>query len=854
MEKSKFISPVLAFIGAGGLFLAVGVAPAMAAAITVSSNSDWSALSPQPTAADAVMVTNNAILRVNQADAVAQTIDLGGGGGSGTLSFAAGGSVSIEDLIIGHSTSETGNLDMTNKGTLNISGAVTVNNLGTWTPDTGTVNFNGSGGQTIPALPSLVNSYLYPAYFYNLVLSGDSTKILPANLTVNGNFTTSGTCSVTTSGHMDFNKNFTVGAGTTFNEKNNMVSVGGDILVEGTFIPGTGQVNLGLSASQNVTLAAFHDFTLSGGGTKTINLLPTITGRLLPGAGMVANLNYPGTGTANYMVFMVGPYPTTAVTQAAGIWGPIGSGAEYTDARFKGTGFIKVLFGPVTVTSSKNPSHVGEAVTFTAAVDHDDVMPAGTVSFVIDGHGVGGSIPLVDGAAAITVSNLAAGNHNVTATYYDNGTVGTLAGGQTVTVGDPTLSITNSPVVYSGNGQAAAIIGSVPGTVSNIRYNGVLSNPVDAGSYAVTANFVPDDTAHNNSLTDAPAGNFVIVKANPTVKVTPYTVTYDRGTKSCIGTVTGVKNEDLGVPDLSATFHADANVYDDPWTWSDTTGNYNDANGTVHNVINKADPVCVINGVTRNYDGNPHGAWGSCTMRGNDFHLDGLDLGAKFTNVPGGTANWTFADPNGNFNGDSGNVQIVIKKVDPVITVTPYVVNFDGAAHTATGTATGVNGESLTGLSLSGTTHTLAGVYADIWTFTDSTGNYSNASGTVTDTIAALTLKGFYQPVDMSTPSGLIYNTVKNGSTVPLKFEIFSGMTELTDTNSVLSLKYSQTTCDANAITDEIETLATGGTVLRYDGGQFIYNWKTPATAGKCYRVTMTALDGSTLQAYFKLK
>jgi hypothetical protein len=36
--------------------------------------------------------------------------------------------------------------------------------------------------------------------------------------------------------------------------------------------------------------------------------------------------------------------------------------------------------------------------------------------------------------------------------------------------------------------------------------------------------------------------------------------------------------------------------------------------------------------------------------------------------------------------------------------------------------------------------------------------------------------------------------------------------------------------------------------------GQFIYNWKTPNFAGKCYRVTMTTIDGSSLVAYFKLK
>jgi hypothetical protein len=101
-----------------------------------------------------------------------------------------------------------------------------------------------------------------------------------------------------------------------------------------------------------------------------------------------------------------------------------------------------------------------------------------------------------------------------------------------------------------------------------------------------------------------------------------------------------------------------------------------------------------------------------------------------------------------------------------------------------------------------------------------------------------------------------IHSVVKNGSTVPLKFEIFAGATELTDTANVKSLTYAQTSCDVTANTDEIETVATGGTSLRYDAtsGQFIYNWKTPNTAGKCYRVTMTTQDGSSLVAYFKLK
>jgi hypothetical protein len=119
--------------------------------------------------------------------------------------------------------------------------------------------------------------------------------------------------------------------------------------------------------------------------------------------------------------------------------------------------------------------------------------------------------------------------------------------------------------------------------------------------------------------------------------------------------------------------------------------------------------------------------------------------------------------------------------------------------------------------------------------------------------VAAWTLRGFYSPVDMNS----ILNVVKSGSTVPLKFEVFSGGTEITDVAQVKSLTYVIATCTSAFGTDEIETLATGGTVLRYDStsGQFIYNWKTPSgSAGKCFRVTLTTQDNSTLVAYFKMK
>jgi hypothetical protein len=110
-----------------------------------------------------------------------------------------------------------------------------------------------------------------------------------------------------------------------------------------------------------------------------------------------------------------------------------------------------------------------------------------------------------------------------------------------------------------------------------------------------------------------------------------------------------------------------------------------------------------------------------------------------------------------------------------------------------------------------------------------------------------------------------VVNTVKNGSTVPLKFEVFKRLagTELTATSIVKQpLKASQVSCGAfnGDPVDEIELLATGSTVLRYDStaGQFIYNWQTPKGAsqvGKCYTVTVVTQDGSSIPlASFQLK
>lgn len=166
-------------------------------------------------------------------------------------------------------------------------------------------------------------------------------------------------------------------------------------------------------------------------------------------------------------------------------------------------------------------------------------------------------------------------------------------------------------------------------------------------------------------------------------------------------------------------------------------------------------------------------------------------------------------------------------------------------ACVATDSLSGPDGCSIASYSTAIGTHTLTA------TAQDKAGN--TATATRSYEVLAWDIKGFYQPVDMNA-----VNTVKSGSTVPLKFEVFAGI-ELTDVAAVDTFKVGAINCTAlsNDPADPIEIVTSGATVLRYDtsGGQFVQNWQTPkGKAGSCYKVTMTTDDGSYISAHFLLK
>ena len=105
-----------------------------------------------------------------------------------------------------------------------------------------------------------------------------------------------------------------------------------------------------------------------------------------------------------------------------------------------------------------------------------------------------------------------------TANY--NSLIGLSAGNFVIDKATPTatLAVTNSPQTYNGSGHAALVTisaSSVPGAVANILTGGGATK-TNAGTYIVTADFVPTDSTNYKTLTGLSAGDFVIDKATPT--------------------------------------------------------------------------------------------------------------------------------------------------------------------------------------------------------------------------------------------------------------------------------------------------------------------------------------------------
>jgi hypothetical protein len=462
----------------------------------------------------------------------------------------------------------------------------------------------------------------------------------------------------------------------------------------------------------------------------------------------------------------------------------------------------------------------------------------------------------LNGALAVTyTANVDAGTATASASYPGAANHEASSSDATFEIAKASSSVLLScpaNVTYTGNEQEPCTANVTGAGGLNAPVPVVYTDNIDAGTANAWAEFT-GDTNHEGSADNQ---TFLINKAQSTVTVVCSDVTYSGSELTpCSATATGAggldsplditytNNTDAGTASAAAAFAGDAN--------------HDGSSGSASFEIAKAPSVVTVNCSSATFTGAELTPC-SATVSG----AGGLDESVSVSyadNVNAGTATATasYAGDRNHEPSEGATTFIIAKAVSSVtVTCSPASLVFTGTPLTpCSAVVSGAGGlDASLPVTYSGNvdvgTATASASYAG-----DANHHGSNSSATFQ--IIAWTIRGFYKPVDMSTSSTTVWNTVKNGSTVPLKFEVFAGADELTNVADIKSFTQAKVDCsDVASIESPVEVTSTGGTTLRYDStaGQFIQNWQTPKLAGTCWKVTMTTDDDSSITAWFKLR
>jgi len=230
----------------------------------------------------------------------------------------------------------------------------------------------------------------------------------------------------------------------------------------------------------------------SGGSAVTLSKSTTITGTLTMTNGSLAlstfTLSYGAAGTLAYVS---------------------SSNQSTTNTEFPASG------GPVNVIFN-NSGTTGVTVNATKTITGNLSIPAGIATL---GTGINMNVGTLTlgglGRVNTTWGSTLSAAVNKTNTYFSSvaGSTGIVSPTTDArTTPTATLSVTNTPQNYTGSAQSAIVgitTSSVPGSVSSILTGGAATQ-INAGTYAVTASFVPTDGTSYKTLTGVSAGNFVI--------------------------------------------------------------------------------------------------------------------------------------------------------------------------------------------------------------------------------------------------------------------------------------------------------------------------------------------------------
>jgi hypothetical protein len=608
-------------------------------------------------------------------------------------------------------------------------------------------------------------------------------------------------------------------------------------------------VNAGAAASITATAGTPQSATINtafatnlGATVKDTfgNLVPNVTVTFMAPASGASGTFAGGVNTATTNASGVATAATFTANGTAGLYNVTASSGAATTASFSLT--------------NNNPAPT------LASIAPDHGTAGGTLDVVFTGSGYIDGVTSVNFGADITATVTVTDSQHLTAHI----TIGALAalGPRNVSVinstpGGGTATLTNG---FTVNPACTAAGGSISpaGTVSTTYGDGNIAftatptgSPTPSVRWQVNTGsgfnyFVPDETGPTLTIvkpTVAMSGyqyraeftntcngtqtaysnvaTLTVARADATVVVTPYDVTYD--CNSYTATVTsidgkyGESGNTVGTVDVSNTTHTPAGTYSsDSWSFTGTANYNNIPATTITDEIDKADtlstvtssknPSTIGENVTFTATVKRKPFLAGCTPTGSVTFMDGsTPLGAAVA-LSGGSA--TFSTP-----------------------------------------------------SLSAGHHIIKAVYSGDDNFNATDVNDGTQFVTV-DQWVQYKFNGFFSPVDNPT----IWNTVKAGQTIPVKWQLTDiNNTIICDLTTLLPLPPSpppngltsiQVQCPTGPTVtfDPIEeVLANAGqTVFRCDGTQFIYNWQTSKSwAGTCRVMTVRLADGTTHTANF---
>jgi len=391
---------------------------------------------------------------------------------------------------------------------------------------------------------------------------------------------------------------------------------------------------------------------LSGvAGIDTLNAVCTAT---------AGSFNSPNVATANHVAATVTIGGTAAGNYTLGAAGTSinSTSATATAHILKATPTLSTTGG--TFTYDGNPhSSVGTALGI------DGVQVGGTFVYTYTPPG--------DSTAPV---NASATPYSVSAAFtatdpnYNNGTPAvnsiTINRASSTTVISCPASVTFNALAQTPCTATATGAGSL-----SVGVNVTYGNNTNAGTATADATY-SGDSNHNGST--ATQVTFTIAKAVADCSsIAGYSGTYDGAAHNATGNCTGVAGDASAAGsslDLGQPF---TNFPGGTATWVFTGGtNYTDQTGAVSITIGRANATINVVGFTGEYDRVAHNATGTATGVLAE-NLNGLlSYSAPFTDVPGGTATWTFnaGNANNNYNSASGTVSIEI---------TPKNLTIDGA-------------------------------------------------------------------------------------------------------------------------------------------------------------------------------